>query len=81
MSLIKCPECGTLVEDINGTYNCKICKLTEEQNGLTVFMCGASKCKHEWDGPERITDDGRGAELTCSKCGMGAMEDIIWNGP
>lgn len=49
---------------------------------VTVAVCGPSKtCDHKWDGPERVFDDGRGSEATCSKCGIGAMEFDLWTAP
>ena len=55
---------------------------------VTVFACGPSKqgcvcrcpdsCGHDWNGPARESDDGRGSSAICSKCGIEAMAHDVW---
>ena len=56
----------------------------EPEEPITVFFCGPRGCEHVWDGPgiSGTTESGGGFEsATCSKCGMDAMTDSLWNGP
>lgn len=47
-----------------------------------VYTCGP-QCidgteDHKWDGPEVILDGGRGASVTCSKCGKLSIDVCLW---
>lgn len=58
---------------------------------VQIFMCGPSNakcickcaeggpCEHKWDGPWVESEDE--GEVTCSKCGMGAMHHSLWSSP
>lgn len=53
------------------------------QKELSVFMCG-KRCAHSWDGPgvEGERDDGGGfSSVTCSKCGIAAIDACMLEGP
>ena len=39
---------------------------------VTLVICGAPKCEHDFKGWRQF-EDGRGGETVCTKCGMGAM--------
>lgn len=43
--------------------------------------CPDGLCEHVWDGPSHEFEDGCGWEVTCSRCGMGAMQHSMWTGP
>lgn len=47
---------------------------------LTMFMCGPSKCDHDYSGWQPIMIDGkeRGGTAVCSKCGRTAYEEAVW---
>jgi hypothetical protein len=47
---------------------------------VTLFMCGPSKCEHDYNRYEPIIVDGqeRGETLVCSKCGRSAFEEAQW---
>jgi C4-type Zn-finger protein len=50
------------------------------KNDVTFIQCG-EPCDHEWDGPEEEIRNHEGhivgSQVTCSKCGMGAMDVSI----
>jgi hypothetical protein len=52
-------------------------RLDEE---LTLFMCGPSKCEHDYSLYVPIIMDGRecGETLACAKCGATAFEEDQW---
>lgn len=64
---------------------------TQTNPVVQIFTCGpqSAKCKcecaeggtceHKWDGPRAESEDE--GELTCSKCGMGAMHHSLWTSP
>ena len=53
---------------------------------ITAFTCGPSRapckcscpdsCEHKWDGP--VVMDETSSTVTCSRCGMSAMEHSLW---
>lgn len=47
---------------------------------LTVFLCGPSKCEHDYSGWQDIVVDGqvRGGTAVCSKCGRSAIDEAAW---
>lgn len=47
---------------------------------ITVFMCGPSKCKHDYDGwIEYQNPDGSWTgTAVCSKCGAHAVDEAVW---
>ena len=62
--------------------------LIESNDKVTVFACGPSTgkckcqcpdgpCEHKWDGKEVQVGPG-GWSITCSKCGMAAMDHDLW---
>lgn len=55
--------------------------MSDTRNGeLTLFLCGPSKCEHDYSKREPIVIDGqeRGDTLVCSKCGRSAFEEDQW---
>lgn len=53
---------------------------TTPPDDLTLFMCGPSKCEHDYSRYEPIVIDGRecGETLVCAKCGRTAFEEAQW---
>lgn len=47
---------------------------------VTVFLCGPSKCDHDYSRSEPILVDDRivGESAVCSKCGRSAFEEGVW---
>lgn len=55
---------------------------------ITGFVCSASRekcecccpksCGHKWDGPCETSEDGRASWVTCSRCGMAALDHDLW---
>ncbi len=47
---------------------------------VTLFMCGPSKCEHDYNRYVPIIIDGqeRGSTLVCSKCGRTAFQEAAW---
>lgn len=43
---------------------------------LTLFMCGPSKCMHDYSEGENIPEGGWTA--VCSKCGARAIDEAAW---
>lgn len=70
---------------------------TPKPSPITVFECGPSRascecrctaekrdCGHVWEGEPETGETGGGAafySVTCSRCGMSAMDHDIWCGP
>ena len=54
------------------------CNTTDQ--GVTLFLCGPSKCEHDYSKYEPIIENGRnvGETLVCSKCGRTAFEEAAW---
>lgn len=46
-----------------------------------VVLLECKKDEHVWDGPEVEFDEGRGQSVTCSKCGMWAVNFSLKYGP
>lgn len=48
---------------------------------LTIFMCGPSKCEHDYSKWEDIVEDGkvRGGTAVCAKCGTSAIAEAAWD--
>lgn len=68
--------------------------MTDEQNKLTYYACGPpsetcqcacpDSCGHRWDGEfyeEHPPEGGGFGTVTCSKCGMHAIEHDMWVAP
>ena len=56
--------------------------MTEPSNDLTLFMCGPSKCEHDYSLETEIRDEnGRctGSTAVCSKCGAWAIDESMWS--
>lgn len=51
---------------------------TSGSSGCYCACASRGPCQHEWNGPWRDFDDGRGGETTCSKCGAGSMSHDMW---
>ena len=47
---------------------------------LTLFLCGPSKCEHDYSGEEPIEDGERicGSTSVCVKCGARAIDEAAW---
>ena len=48
---------------------------------LTLFLCGPSKCEHDYSGWEPLTENGRdalGGTAVCAKCGARAFDEAAW---
>jgi ribosomal protein S27AE len=45
-----------------------------------IFLCGPSKCKHDYSRYEAIIEDGkvRSETAICSKCGASAIAEAAW---
>lgn len=57
--------------------------MSDKAEEVTVFICG-TKCDHSWDGPgvEEEREGGGGfSSVTCSKCGVAAIDACMWEGP
>lgn len=63
-----------------------------DERAVTVFACGPQSakcrcncnaesrdCEHKWDGPWKELE--RGGSVTCSRCGMTAIDHDMWVGP
>ena len=50
---------------------------------VTAFVCGpnVNGCEHDSDGPIVEIDEGRGASVSCSKCGSLAIHRAVWELP
>ena len=64
----------------------------DDRTEASAFVCGPSRpgcecncpdgpCDHKWDGESATIDDGRGQTVTCSRCGMYAINHDLWVGP
>jgi hypothetical protein len=53
--------------------------MASAEHKLTLSMCGPRDCEHKWDGPEVLFENG--GSVSCSKCGMLAIDHAIWEGP
>lgn len=51
------------------------------ETGLTLFLCGPSKCEHDYQGMEEVRDSGesRGWTAVCTKCGARAIDEAAWS--
>jgi hypothetical protein len=66
-------------------------EMKDPKQVITIHVCGPSSdkcechcpesCGHKWDGPEKELDEGRCVTVTCSRCGMTAMEHSMWVDP
>lgn len=47
---------------------------------VTLFLCGPSKCKHDYQGGEDVIENGenRGWTAVCVKCGARAIDEAVW---
>lgn len=47
---------------------------------VTLFLCGPSKCEHDYQGREPIEDGERliGETAVCVKCGARAYDEAAW---
>jgi len=47
---------------------------------LTLFLCGPSKCVHEYTKDEPIVENGKvvGGTAVCAKCGARANDEAMW---
>lgn len=47
---------------------------------VTIFLCGPTRCEHDYSRIEDIVMDGRvcGATAVCSKCGAAAIDEAMW---
>ena len=52
--------------------------MTDQNDGITVFVCGSKACKHQWDGPQVEFDNG--GTVTCSLCGAWAINVSMLEG-
>lgn len=51
-------------------------------NPITMFMCGPSKCDHDYSGEAEMRDEqGRviGGAAVCVKCGAWAFSEDMWS--
>ena len=51
-----------------------------EDSRIVLFQC-PPKCsvgEHKWDGPQWNSDDGRQGSVTCSKCGIHAIDEDMF---
>ena len=78
--LKRCDHCAGTGHTPQGFKDCERCNGTGrmvDRKEVTVHICGV-KCDHVWDGPE-ISFDG-GESLTCSKCGLPAIDVACMDG-
>lgn len=72
---------------MNGTTTCRCeCGYTcGGQCGLDVVECmqthWRADCDHDRDGPSWESEDGRAGSVSCSKCGVTAMQHDMAVGP
>lgn len=45
---------------------------------ITVYVCGPSKCEHQWDGPMVELPNINAESVSCSKCGALAIQEDWW---
>jgi hypothetical protein len=50
-------------------------------NDTCYCACPDGPCQHDWTGGWREFEDGCGGEVTCARCGMGAMGHSLRTGP
>jgi hypothetical protein len=52
----------------------------EDDKAVTVFICGPSKCEHDYQGREPIEDGERliGETAVCIRCGARAIDEAAW---
>jgi hypothetical protein len=56
----------------------------KEAEKITLFMCGPSKCEHDYSDYEDVMEDGHedghvvGMTAVCSKCGARAFDEAAW---
>ena len=52
-----------------------------EDRDLTLFLCGPSKCEHDYQGMEEVRESGesRGWTAVCTKCGARAIDEAAWS--
>ena len=65
MNEVKCDECGQVF--LEGVFH----KCPE----FTVFMCGLSRCEHDYS--QWVELDGGGTAV-CSKCSARAIDEAMW---
>ena len=51
-----------------------------DEKDLTLFLCGPSKCEHDYSKYEDIIENGRvvGGTAVCAKCGAKAIDEAMW---
>lgn len=64
-----------------------------QESPVTVHLCGPATatcscscasggpCEHQWDGATQTSEDGLIGTVTCSRCGMAAIDHDMWVGP
>jgi hypothetical protein len=52
----------------------------EPKKELTLFLCGPTKCEHDYSKWEPIIENGRecGGTAVCAKCGQSAFAEAQW---
>ena len=55
-------------------------KPSTDGNDLTLFLCGPSKCDHDYSKEEEIVENGKvvGGTAVCVKCGRRAIDEANW---
>lgn len=51
-----------------------------ERAEVTLFICGPSKCEHDYSGWQEFADPSgaHGGTAVCVKCGATAIEEAAW---
>jgi len=62
------------------TSNPKLTMPENTNDPVTVFVCGPTKCEHDYSGCQDIVEDGKviGETAICAKCGQTAYEEAQW---
>jgi hypothetical protein len=54
--------------------------MSADKREFTLFLCGRSRCEHEYTLDEPIIENGNvvGGTAVCHKCGARAIDEAMW---
>lgn len=67
-----------VVKEKDGQFSLYLCG---PQPKTCKCQCPNGPCEHKWDGPVEESDSGLIGSVTCSRCGLWAMDHSMWVGP
>lgn len=79
-----CKNCGKPMTEWRASDEClpKVITVAICGPGNQICKCNCpDSCEHVWDGPGVEFDEGRGGSVSCSRCGMLAIDHDIWAMP